>query len=205
MIGGEFASLGAPNSMADILKHTKEGRQFIGQVQPTVMRNPLRAVRAASFLPEGVKRVMGRPADALGLQGMLQNFVNSFGLTVDGTVRDMNGEPMRIPIEDSAEEASWLLLGLPSIRQQETSATVSMMNAGRPGDAATNSSFVDRIAQGWVDVDEGNGTTADVFEEILKAKRLGLFVDDAAIKRRIEAINASKLETKWKQLPRSQR
>jgi hypothetical protein len=161
----------ADNSMADIMKSTKEGRRFTSQATPTLYRN----------------------------------FARSFAITADGAVRDLNGAPMFVPVEDRAAEASWMLLGLPSIRQQETSAAVSMMTASSPGDAATMRSMVDRIAEAYVKLNEGSGSRADVFTELMAAQRMGLFVNDASVKRRIEAITASRLETVRKRQPRMSR
>lgn len=205
---GEIASARSPTSLKDVFEGTREGRQFVSQVQPTAVRNILRATRGWSAMPEGMRDVVTQPGSTLlpeGAPDRLRRFVDSFGLTVDGTVRDLDGKPTYIPIENGTQEALYLLLGLPSARQQEASAAVGMMTAGSQGDAATMRAFVDRVARAYVEVDQGDGLMEDVFKALHDAQRLGLHIDETSVKRRIEAITQERLETVYRRQPRRSR
>lgn len=192
-VGGQLASgdLGgpkAPNSMTDILQHTKEGRRFVSQATPTLLRNIQRGARTWDVMPDA-----------------LRSFVTTFGVTVDGTTRDLNGAPMYVPIDNQTQEAFWMLLGLPSIRQQETSAAVAMMGVADGGDVETMRSFVDRLAEAYVEVDEGTGSETEVFRILHDAQILGLVIDEASVKRRIETLTQSRLASARRRVPRAQR
>jgi len=134
-----------------------------------------------------------------------EELARHFGLTVDGTLRDMDGKPTYVPIDNSTQEAFWLLTGLPTIRQQEASAAVGMMMAGSAEDAATVREFTDRIAEAWVNYDQETGDIAAVYDAILDAQKLGFRIDDASVNRRRDAIFQEREITLRQRQPRRSR
>lgn len=140
--------------------------------------------------PEGA-RVRSR----LG-QSAVKNMARTFELIANGSMRDMDGKPMHVPVSDRASEAAWLALGLPSTRREEYSAAINMMTGQAAEINNTRQILTQRAARAWAD-----GNYGEFYEIMSGAAELDIDLDSHAIERELESLTQERMSTVFERLP----
>lgn len=140
--------------------------------------------------PEGA-----RMRSRLG-QSAIKNAMRTYELIAHGSMRDMDGKPMHVPVADRTGEAAWLALGLPSARREEYSAAINMMTGQAATINNTRQILTERAARAWAE-----GEYENFYNIMAGAAELDIDLDSHAIERELESLTQERMSTIYERLP----
>jgi hypothetical protein len=144
--------------------------------------------RLADFLTDSD---VGRRFLQRNMPVLIRNAQNSASIFFDnGKLRDVNGRPTIIPVENRLREGLGTLLGFQTIRRDEESATISLAKALRDELTINRQVLVNRAAEAY---EKGDYET--YFKTFLEAEERGIDLPQESIRRELLARTQSRLST----------
>lgn len=133
-------------------------------------------------------------------QTLYRNFRRSMMLHNDGAFVDIDGKPQHIPAHDINEELTYMMMGLPSIRNTEYSAVESILLANADESALQRKTMIDQIARAWAQRDYKTA-----YDGVYRAQEAGIDIPHGAIQRRVESLINERMQTLQQRLPLQER
>jgi len=193
--GAVWASKGAEYPAVDFLNNTREGRTLLSRDLATAARNWMRSFQMTMY--GRVKTLNGSTVYI-----PVENTADELAYTLFHRYATEGGQGEKMPLENlpvaipSATIAAFqnpdsraALFGLPTIRAEEYSAVMDLINSKNEEVDQMRSSITDRIAQAVVD---------DDMEKVMKllsdAERRGIEIKETSIKQAAQALLVDALE-----------
>lgn len=126
----------------------------------------------------------------------VRNFARGFAIAHDGTIRDIDGKPQYIPVNNRVEETALAAAGIPSIRREEYSAAVGLLKGDASDMLATRRTYIERVAQAWAKNDWPH-----MYQILAQANSLGIDIPESAIQEELNSMTNESMETTRARLP----